>query len=175
MARKGKRSRRFNLRKVKVAAVVAIGALAPLDVTSGAGTSTTANTLRVMSVNCSYAISDLAAQIDDSFEFGWAHSDYTDAQIEECLEASGTMDIGNKAKQEQANRFVRQVGTMNPTGLIASGGGGFSFAGGERVKTKLNWLLAIGDSLTLWVRNASGTIYTTGTDILANGDIWVKD
>ncbi len=170
-----KRRRRFNLRKVKVAASTAIGALASLDVISAAGTSATTNTLRVISVDCAYAISDLAAQADDSFQFGWSHSDYTSAEIEECLEATASMGVGNKIEQERANRLVREIGMMNPSGLIASGGGGFSFKEGEKVKTKLNWRLAIGDTLNLWVRNASGTIYTTGSLILANGSLWVKD
>ncbi len=171
-----RKRRRFSLRKVKVAASMSIGALAALDVVTAAGTSSTTNTLRVMSVDCAYAISDLQAQADDSFQFGWVHSDYSAAEIEEALEATLSMDIGNLVEsRERAQRLVREIGILNPTGLIASGGGGFSFRHGERVKTRLNWALAIGDTLNLWVRNASGVIYTTGTSLVANGDLWVKD
>ncbi len=175
MAKARKSRRKFNLRKAKIAASMAIGALASLDVIAAAGTSPTTNTLRVMSVDCAYAISDLGAQIDDGFQFGWAHSDYTATEIEECLEATASMGVGNKVEQEKANRLVREIGLMSPQGLVASGGGGFNFADGRRVKTRLNWLLAIGDTLNLWVRNASGVVYTTGASLIANGDVWLKD
>ncbi len=171
---KHKGKRRFNLRKVKVAASMSIGALASLDVISAAGTSPTTNTLRVMSVDCAYGISDEGAGIDDGYQFGWAHSDYSAAEIEECLEATASMGVGNKIEQERANRLVREVG-MFGGGHFTPAGGGQSFNDGQRVKTKLNWLLAIGDTLDLWVRNASGTVYSSGTDLLANGDLWVKD
>lgn len=169
-----KARRRFNLRKVRITSTVVIGALASLSTVKGVGTSATTNTLRVMSVEASYGITELGAAIDDGFSFGWAHSDYTAAEIEECLEATLSMDIGNKIAQEQANRLVRQVGMINTDGTPIAGGG-LRFDNGKMVKTRLNWALAIGDTLDLWVRNASGTVYTTGASILANGHIWVKD
>jgi len=171
--RKGRR--RFNLRKVRIASGIAVGALAAGDVIASAGTNAVADKLRIISVDCAYGVSDLAAQVDDSFQFGWAHSDYTAAEIEECLEAGGAIDLGDKIAQERGNRLVREVGMISSSGLTASGGGGFPFNDGRRVKTRLNWLLSAGDTLNLWVRNASGVIYTTGSSLQANGDIWVKD
>ncbi len=174
MVRKGhgRSRRRFNLRKVRVAASLAIGALATKDVVAGPGMNTSANPYRLMSVDLAYSLTDLAALIDDGQEFGLAHSDYTAAEIEECLESQGAIDIGDKIAQEQANRLVRIIGQF--TGAPGSDGNK-DFNDGRKLKTKLNWAMGIGDSLEIWVRNASDTVYTTGSNLVANGDMWVKD
>ncbi len=153
---------------------MAIGALASKDLISAAATASPVTGMRVMSVNLTYTISNIGASDDDAFEFGLAHSDYSAAEIEECLEASGSMDVGDKIAQEQANRLVRHIGTVSGA-LAGAQGGGANFNDGKPVKTKLNWLLAPGDSLVTWVRNGSTTIYTTGGFLETVGDLWVKD
>ncbi len=172
MAKHGRRRRRFNLRKVRSTANVACGALAAQDVTSGNLTATSANPYRVMSLDLSWSLVDLGATSDDGQEFGVAHSDYSAAEIEECLEQEGSIDVGNKVEQEQANRLVRTIGQM--TGAPGTGAG-LSFNDGRRVKTKLNWAIGIGDRVVIWIRNGSGTIWTTGAQVITNGVIWVKD
>ncbi len=152
---------------------MAIGGLVTQDVVQSAGSANATNTLRIMSLDMAWGIVDLGAATDDGFTFGVAHSDYTAAEIEECLEATGSMDIGDKVAQEQANRLVREIGTISPQAALA--GGGANFADGRRVKTKLNWVLAIGDNLAVWVRNASSANYTTGASLVGNGVMWVKD
>lgn len=124
-----------------------------------------------MSVNFSYSWID-KAQIDGGLEFGLAHSDYSPAEIEECLEANASMDLGNKIAQEQANRLVRAIGTI--TGNQAVAGGEAAFNDGRRMKTKLNWTIAIGDFLVLWVKNSSGIIYSSGSSVSVLGECWVK-
>ncbi len=165
-----KSQRRFNLRKVRIAASTAVGALAAGDVISGAMTAVSANKYRVTSIKASYAIADKAV-IDDTQQFGIAHSDYTAAEIEECLEATASIDVGDKIAQERANRLVREIGTMVDYGESTDGG----FNDGRPVKTKLNWTIGIGDTLVLYVRNGSGTVYTTGSTIVAKGELWVSD
>jgi len=166
--------RKFTLRKVSMTPAFAVGALATLDVISAAGTSATTNTLCVMSIDVAWAISDLGASIDDAFQFGVAHSDYSAAEIEECLEATSSMDLGNKVEQERANRLVRSIGIITQVGA-ASVTGGLNFNDGRPKKTKLNWLLSIGDTLDVWVRNGSGSVYTTGSILSGIGHLWVKD
>ncbi len=170
---KRRRRRKFNMRKVKISSAFAIGALDTADVISGAMTNVTANTLRFISLDCSWGISNHAAVIDDGYTFGVAHSDYSAVEIEECLEAGGSMDLGDKVAQEQANRLVREIGQINGAGVVVSEG--IPFNDGMRVKTRLNWLMSIGDSLHVWVRNASGAIYTSGTTLVVSGNLWVKD
>ncbi len=171
--RHGRRRRRpFNLRRVRVASQLSIGALASLDVVTAATTSTVQDPLRIISVDFAYKLVDLGATADDGQEFGLSHSDYTAAEIEECLEVSGSIDLGNKIALEQANRLVRTIGVM----VGAPGtGAGLSFNDGKPMKTKLNWLMSTGDTLNIWIRNGSGVVYTTGADLVVFGDLWVKD
>ncbi len=172
----GKKSyhKSFRLRKVAMTPALAVGALATLDVISGAGTSATTNTLRIISIEQAWSISDVGASIDDNFQFGVAHSDYSAAEIEECLEATSSMDLGNKVENERANRLVRMIGTLTWDGAGAVDGG-MKFNGGRPMKTRLNWLMSIGDTLNVWVRNGSGTVYTTGAILTGIGNLWVKD
>ncbi len=171
MAKKGRRKRRFNLRRVRLIGTVAVGALASLDVGSGAITLAVADKLRLISINAAWGWSDVGASTDDDLEFGVAHSDYTAAEIEECLEATAAIDLGDKVAQERTNRLVRSIGIL----MNQSSTGAGSFADGRRVKTKLNWLLSEGDTLVVWFRNGSGAVYTTGSTITCQGDLWVKD
>ncbi len=164
-----RRPRKFNLRKVRVAANSAIGALASFDVVSNVITAAVTNEIRVMSVDASWTLVDRTAA-DDGQSIGLAHSDYTAAEIEECLEASASIDLGDKIAQEQANRLVREIGTFSggePTGAVLNDG--------MPIKTKLNWLLNEGDSLQVWIRNSSANVYTTGCLVAINGNLWVKD
>ncbi len=169
---KARKRRRFNLRKVRIAAAVTVGALASLDVVQGVIHPTPTNPLRVVSTKFAYSWADIGAAIDDGFEFGLAHSDYSAAEIEECLEASASIDQGDKVAQEQANRLVRSIGIMPASGITDSGR---TFNNGNPVHTKLNWKLGIGDTLTGWVRNGSGNVYTIGSTLLVQGDMWIKD
>ncbi len=167
-------SRRYNLRKVRMAANVTIGALATLAVVKGGITAAASGTYRLMSIKCAYSISNLGAVVDDGFQFGVAHSDYSAAEIEECLEATASIDLGDKVAQEQANRLVRTIGTISPGGGVAAASG-IPFADGRTVKTKLNWKMSIGDTLVGWVRNGSAVVYTTGATLTVQGDLWLKD
>ncbi len=167
MAKKGSKGRKFNLRRVTINSGAGLGALAASDVMSAAISSTSANQYRVTSVKASYVITEKAGN-DDGQAFGLAHSDYSAAEIEECLEAVGAIDQGDKVAQEQVNRLVRQIGTM-----VSRDNTEATFNDGRPVKTKLNWLIGIGDTLVVWVRNSSGVIYTTGASIRVNGEMWI--
>ncbi len=93
---------------------------------------------------------------------GLAHSDYTAAEIEECLEAGGTWDEGDKVAQEQGKRLVRIVGTI--------GDSEEDINDGMPVKTKLNWLLATGDTLQTFIWNR-GIQMTTGMTVEVSGHL----
>ena len=171
MAKKGRK--RFDLRRVRISGAVAGTALAANGVTVGAVSSATVNTMRFMTLKASYAWSDIGAIIDDACEFGLAHSDYTATEIKECLEAGASMDLGNMTSREKANRLVRTIGTI--TGFVGTAAAGAEFNDGKQFKTKLNWKMSIGDTLNLWIRNASGVVWTVGSTVVINGDLWVKD
>ncbi len=175
MAKKGRRTRRkFNLRRVRSATALTIGALSSLDVVSGAGSAAVADKLRIISIDGTWSWSNVGAVIDDSLEFGVAHSDYSAAEIEECLEATASIDLGDKIAQEMANRLVRSIGVFSNATSVAAAGGA-TFNDGNKIKTRLNWLLSEGDTLGIWARNGSGTVYTTGSTLRFLGSLWVKD
>jgi len=130
-----------------------------LDVASGGITNAPTGTMRFMSIDASYIWSGIADVIDDGLEFGVAHSDYSAAEIEEALEAIESIDLGDKVAQEQANRWVRSIGTF--ASAINTAGSAAQFNDGKPVKTKLNWKMSIGDTLVGWVRNGSGVKWLT--------------
>ncbi len=125
-----------------------------------------------MSIDLSWSIADLGATQDDGQEFGVAHSDYSAAEIEECLEAAGAIDQGDKIAMERANRLVRSIGQFQGA---PGTGAGKSFNNGLPKKTKLNWYIGIGDTISAWIRNGSGAVYTTGASLVPQGNLWVKD
>ncbi len=164
-------NRKFNLRMVRINAASSIGALGSLDVAVNPVSGAPADKMRFVSVNASYSWTGKAS-IDDAAAFGLAHSDYTATEIEECLEASTAIDLGDKIAQERSNRLVREIGTISGGEPDSSGE---MYNDGKIVKTKLNWLMSSGDTLNLWIRNASGVVYTTGGSITIAGKIWVRD
>ncbi len=161
-------------RKVRLAASIAAGALTAGDVTFNALTAVATDSYRLLSVKNSYSWTDIQAVIDDGLEFGLAHSDYSAAEIEECLESQASIDLGDKVAQEQANWLVRSLGRISSNG-VAAGGGSIPFNEGRPLKTKLNWKMSTGDSLSLWIRNGSGVVWTTGSEVSVIGDFWVID
>ncbi len=163
--------RRYSLRKVTNSSQQGLTALAAGDVEVFAWSGVTTGTLRVVSIVVTWSAS-FAAVADGGMQFGVAHSDYTAAQVEECLEANGSMDPGAKILNEQANRLVRAIGTMHSSEVIQ---GEVTFNDGRPMKTRLNWLLSPGDRINVWIRNGSQNIWTVDGDFLSTGTLWVKD
>ncbi len=171
------RKRRSNrgVRRARVAAKVNPGALAPGDVIKNVIITPAADTYRLLSVKLSYAWTDIQAVIDDGLEFGFAMSDYSSAEVEECLEAQSSIDLGDLIAREQAARFVRSVGRIGGLQFGQVAGGGVQFNGGRPLKTKLNWKMSIAQTLHLWIRNSSGIVWSTGSGLTVIGDCWVVD
>ncbi len=106
--------------------------------------------------------------------FGIAHSDYSDAEIEEVIENLGSWDAGSKVEQEIAKRLVRVLGTFVSEG-DGTAVGDVRFNDGLPLKTKLNWILNTGDTIKMWGYNVSGTpLSTTDPQMRANGhaNLW---
>ncbi len=94
---------------------------------------------------------------------GVAHGDYTAAEIEECLEAVASWDSGDKVEQERRRRKVRQIGIF--PGLDADE----VLNHGVKIRTKLGFVLQVGETLSLWTWNRAGVTLTTGTIITLQG------
>lgn len=105
---------------------------------------------------------------------GWAHSDYTDSEIEEWIENAGSWSQGDMVAQEVAKRRIRQVGVFqNLTGVNEWA----TIRDGATFTTKLGWSLTTGDTLKFWCYNMGlGAVATTDPNVRAQGhaNIWPK-
>ncbi len=88
---------------------------------------------------------------------GIAHGDYSATEIDEFLEATGSWDEGDKVQQEVSKRQIRRIGVFENPADEASAA---VLNDGKAIKTKLNWILNDGQTLSLWA-------YNTGTSPLA--------
>ncbi len=121
-----------------------------------------------ISVEAVYSIQGMATN-DGPIVFGLAHSDYTDAEIEEVIENVGSWDRGNLIAQERAKRKIRTIGTFNQRAVASDS----KFNDGMPIKTTIKWNLITGATLKLWAFN-KGVQMTTGAVITAEGHIWLR-
>ncbi len=121
---------------------------------------------RVSSIEVSISIRDLTSG-EGPITVGVAHSDYTDAEMEEVLENVGSWEIGDKVQQEVAKRLVRVLGQINSIDENR-------LSDGDMIKTRLNWGLATGQTLAFFAFNKSGATLTTGAFLIVEGhaNIW---
>lgn len=105
---------------------------------------------------------------DGPLMVGLAHSDYTNAEIEECLEAGGSWSLGNKVETERANRKVRRVGTFDGAAAVEK------LANGEQIYRKLGFMIEDGLTIAVWIRNTDADQRTAGGVVNFNGIIAVR-
>lgn len=85
------------------------------------------------------------------FRVGVAHSDYTDAQIEEWIETTQSWDVSDKlASKEISQRLIRTVGMLHSAATIVETS---VLNEGKPIKTKLNWMLNEDQTLKMWAYN----------------------
>ncbi len=127
----------------------------------------------VSSIVCTWALDNITGG-QGPISFGVAHSDYSDAEIEEVLENAASWDQGSKVEQEIAKRLVRQIGVFSGD-KVAGEVDDITVNDGKPIKTKLNWRLNIGDTLKMWAYNISpAALSTTDPTMLCNGhaNLW---
>ncbi len=132
------------------------------------------NRVLVSSIVCNWSLDGIVAG-QGPIIFGVAHSDYTDAQIEAVLENTGSWSEGDLTSKEIADRKVRQIGQF--VGTLDTGTDDIQFNDGKPVKTKLNWILNEGNSLTVWAWNASGSALSTADPAMickGHANLWVR-
>lgn len=106
---------------------------------------------------------------------GYAHSDYTGAEIEEFLENTGAWDQGDLVNQEIAKRKIRIVGAFNTdeAGVTQN----YVLNDGKPITTKCGWILTEGQSLDMWAYNM-GAISLATTDPVVRcwgyANLWPK-
>ncbi len=160
------RRRRFSLRRVRITPELPLLTLASDTALTVALTAAGTGTYRAMSVNATWSVQGLTAE-DGPITLGYAHSDYNVAQIKEALESAASINLGNKLEQEESNRLVRIVGLMSSSTN--------SLNDGKPIKTRLNWLISIGDTVVAFAYNENTSALSTGAVFNLQGDLWVKD
>ncbi len=167
MARKGgtwrKNRARRGYRKLPIDAEVLGGTVGANDVTSTLFTAVMTEERLVSTVRGTWTWENVTVG-DGPIVVGLAHGDYTAAEIEECLEALGAWDEGDKVAQEQANRLVRQIGTFGD-GTVQQ-----ELNDGKPITTRLNWRIATGDTLQLFIWN-KGEVLSTGSSVNFQGHL----
>ena len=89
---------------------------------------------------------------------GFAHADYSSAEIEEVIENAASWDEGDLIAQEIAKRKVRIVGTFGNTGSATSWD---VLNEGRPIKTKMGWILTTGDGIRFWAYNLGTAAFAT--------------
>ncbi len=167
MVRKKGTRRKFNLRKVRITPEKSLSTLLSDTAIVGDLTGVSANEYRCKSISACWALTGLTPG-EGPITVGYAHSDYSVAEIKECLEAQAAIDFGDKIAMEQGNRLVRVIGSFSPEANSA-------LNDGKPIKTKLNWLIGIGDQVNMFCFNDSPSTLTTGSRVHAVGEMWVQD
>ncbi len=109
--------------------------------------------------------------LDGPVLVGYAHSDYTDAEIAEALDTV-VLSPGNKIEQEKNRRLVRVVGTMAALGSATTVVGNMELNDGKPIKTKLNWTINEGDSVNMFAFNQGSATILTGAVLNVGGTQW---
>ncbi len=127
----------------------------------------------VSSIEATYTMSDFtpAAGVGPIMVL-IAHSDYTEAEVEEFIENTGSWNEGDLVQKEVGQRRIRVIGIfLDPANSTVS----TVLNDGRPIKTKLNWVLLQGQKLKLCGYNlGSAPIATTVPSIVASGhaNLW---
>ncbi len=99
---------------------------------------------------------------------GFAHTDYTVAEIKEALDVDALLGPSKKIEGEQARRLVRRWGTFrgaDTTEIIA-------LANGGNKRYRVGWTQQDGALVQGYIFNTSGAALTTGSVIEMDGVIY---
>ncbi len=91
-------------------------------------------------------------------EVGFAHSDYSLAEIEEFLELTTSWNEGDLTDREITNRKIRRIGVFETPESAALDS---VLNDGKPIKTRLNWILNAGQGVNFWVYNTGGSAVAT--------------
>ncbi len=153
---------------------LALGTLAAKTAVTQIFGSTVTEAMRISSAKIRYALSNWTNIAGAGpILVGIAHSDYTLSEIEEFLEQTAGWSVGDRIAQERAGRLIRRIGIFEAPD---SDGDSTVLNDGKPIRTKLNWLLATGQSLQVFGYNlGEQSIATTNPNINLQGkaNLWL--
>ncbi len=167
MAKKPSRRRRVRLLKGNVEEALVLGTLAAATLVGANYDETVNERSIVLSHEATWSVQNLTAD-EGPIVVGIAHSDYSDAEIEETIENTGSWNEGNLVDQEIAKRKIRTVGVFQAKGEDEA------LNDGLPVKTSLKWVLLQGQTLKMWAYNRTSATLTTGAIVIIQGHAWIK-
>ncbi len=165
---KGKgRVRKTRILKGNIDEEFSLGTLAAATLLSSALSDNVDEEAFLLSTECVYSLRNHTAG-EGPIIVGWAHNDYTDAEIEAYIENTQGWSRGDLIQQEIAKRFVRIVGIFSgeSTDEVLNDG--------KMLKTPMRFNLVSAKGLDFWAYNDSGGTLTTGAVVAANGHAWLK-
>ncbi len=115
------------------------------------------------SIVAGYTLDSVTPATDDGpVMVGLAHSDYTQAEIEEWIDNVESWNEGDLVGQEVAKRKIKLVGIFDqPSGPTDS----IPLNEGKKIKTKCNWVLLQGQTVALWAFNMGQSAFATTAPI----------
>ncbi len=154
---------------------LALGTLAAKDVVKGDFDQTVNERTLVSSVIATWSLSEFTKSTGDGpILVGIAHSDYTAAEIEEFIENAGSWNEGDLVNQEVGQRKIRRVGIFSTPDDEAQT---VTLNDGTPIRTKLNWILLQGQTLSHWAYNlGTGALGTTSPTLNTQGhaNLWPR-
>ncbi len=121
----------------------------------------------VSSVVAAYSLAGWTLTTNDGpMLVGLAHSDYSDAEIEEFVEATGSWNEGDLVQQEISKRKIRRIGIFEEPDTDTDS---VTLNDGKPIKTKMNWIVNQGQTLRVWAYNLGAGPITTGASIHVQG------
>ncbi len=162
MAKKGRRKK---MTWVPVNISLALGTLGS-DTVLSTSISTLSEDFYAVGAKGVWTLSTLTAG-EGPIHCGFAHDDYSVAEIEECLDAGASFaGPGSKIEQEQSRRLVRQSGAF--AGQLADD----ALDGGEVNNYPLRFMINSGHGLAIYAYNQSGGNLQTGAILRFSGHVY---
>ncbi len=153
---------------------MALSTLAAQTLTSQQNGDTLTEKAFMTSAVMTWALSGFTPVVNDGpVTVGIAYSDYTDAEIEEWYEQSGSWEQASLVGQEIGRRQIKVVGTFRippntttDTVIVLNHG--------NVVKTRVKWQLFSGQTISVWAYNEGSSALTTGSVINNQGhcNLW---
>ncbi len=177
-AKKGRRRRGRSMGKYMRGSIdeeFSLGTLAAKTLASTLFDEVVTETTLVSSIVATWALANVTPIANQGpVLVGVAHSDYTDPEIEEFIEATGSWSPADMIQQEISKRKIRRIGIfilfVEATPLTIN-----TLNNGRPIKTKLNWTLNTGQTLRLWAYNLGSAAFATTTpnvDAQGHANLW---
>ncbi len=166
-----RRRRRRNFVALPFRTLITIGTLGAATVIStGTLSGNFTEDFQCISVDSKWSISGLVnVDGDGPITVGFAHNDYTVAEIAAALEVN-LLGPGNKTEQEIASRLVRDIGVFADG--VEGGVTWDKLNDGKAIRTRLNWLISSGKELDVFAFNEGADAMTTGAIVNVSGKLY---